>query len=265
MDIFGDSLYSEEFEFKSDQFVYNSGKDGYSDAMENAIKNVIEKSFLTFMNSNELEQILVDDLQAREEDDREVLMMSKSKSYVSNLTEATNSTVTVKTKDSFGSGFFITSDGYLLTNYHVVTDTSDLKVVLNDGSELKAEVIRVSKVHDLAILKVAKEDVLPFKTSNNSQIEIGADVFAIGTPTAEDLSQTVSKGIVSGIRTVDGGGKLIQTDASINSGNSGGPLVNKDGEVIAIVVSKVRGLGIEGVAFGIPVYDILERLHISFE
>lgn len=87
----------------------------------------------------------------------------------------------------------------------------------------------------------------------------------MGTPTAEDLSQTISKGIISGIRKTDGDKKLIQTDASINAGNSGGAIIDKDGLVIGVVSSKLKGFGIEGVAFGIPSYEIFERLKINIK
>src|SRR5690606_32239302 len=108
---------------------------------------------------------------------------------------AINASLTIKNKNGHGSGFVITSDGYIITNYHVVSDSDNLKVILNDESEYDVAVIRASKIHDLALVKIEAKGLVPFRVSSSRDIEIAGDIFAVGTPTAEDLSQTISKGI----------------------------------------------------------------------
>ncbi|MFT5337255.1 MAG: serine protease Do [Sphingobacteriales bacterium] len=177
------------------------------------------------------------------------------------LSRAIKSAVTIKTKKGFGSGFILSEDGYIITNYHVVSDSTDLKIILNSNSEFKAEIVRKSKIYDLALLKIDTTGLTPLSLNLERDVELASDVYAVGTPTAEDLSQTITRGIISGKRIL-GDAHLLQTDASINSGNSGGPLLNKDGEVVGVVSSKVKGFGVEGVAFGIPAFEIIDRLKI---
>ena len=216
------------------------------------------------MKTEKVKDLFYDKSEADKEKSFEEIYIKNPADYVDNLNKAVQSTLTIKTKDKFGSGFVISEDGYIITNYHVVSDTSDLKVVLNDNSEHNAEVIRVSKIYDMALLKIDADGLVPFKINDSEYIEIASEVYAVGTPSAEDLSQTISQGIVSGVRDFNDS-KLIQTDASVNNGNSGGPLVLKDGMVIGIVSAKLKGFGVEGVAFGIPAYEIFDRLKIRYE
>jgi S1-C subfamily serine protease len=180
------------------------------------------------------------------------------------LPKSIKSTVTIKSKDAFGSGFIISNDGYIITNYHVVSEPENLRVRLNNEKEYDADIIRVSKIYDLALIKIEANDLIPFSINNSKEIEVATEIYAVGTPTAEDLSQTISKGIISGIRK-SGDSKLIQTDASVNSGNSGGPIIDKNGVVLGVVSSKLKGFGVEGVAFGIPAYEVLDRLKLNLK
>jgi S1-C subfamily serine protease len=106
---------------------------------------------------------------------------------------------------------------------------------------------------------------VPFQLSQSREIGVAQELYAVGTPSSEQLSQTISKGIVSGKRKTRTFDQLIQTDAKINRGNSGGAMINKEGLVIGVATYKISGLFIEGIAFGIPAYEIFDRLKIKVE
>jgi len=164
-----------------------------------------------------------------------------------------------------GSGFFVSSDGLILTNKHVVSDSdADYTVVMNDGQKYSAEVLAKDPAQDLAIIKIkdaGDKTFTPLTLGDSSGIQLGQTVIAIGN-TLGEFSNTVSVGIVSGLsRTISasdqsGSGSetledIIQTDAAINSGNSGGPLLNLKGEVIGINTAYAEDA--QSVAFSIPI------------
>ncbi len=169
-----------------------------------------------------------------------------------------------------GSGFFITADGYLLTNKHVVQDGEEFLVRTYDGKEYKATLVGTDPYIDVALLKVdTGEPVPPLPLGDSDGARVGEWVMAIGHPVM--LENTVTVGIVSGKgrRLIASGnldvGSYIQTDAAINRGNSGGPLINARGEVIGINTAIIRGgmAQIEGIGFALPitmVKDVLDQL-----
>ncbi|MFZ7114628.1 MAG: S1C family serine protease [Bacteroidota bacterium] len=172
--------------------------------------------------------------------------------------------VTVLTKDGFGSGFIISPDGYIVTNYHVAEgQKNNIQVKLNSSIKLKATVVKSNEDYDLLLLKIDADELKPLYVGNSDAIEIGDPVYAIGTPLETSLGQTITSGIVSGVRDINSM-KYIQTDVSINSGNSGGPLINENGEVIGVTTMKLSGKGIEGIGFCIPSNIVLEKLNIKF-
>jgi len=161
-----------------------------------------------------------------------------------------------------GSGFFITQDGYILTNNHVIEDTNTVQVILQDGTEVPATVVGTDIYADLAVLKADIQATAVAVLGNSDALKPGESVIAIGSPLG-DFKNSVTVGVVSATgRTVDTGRNfyledLIQTDAAINQGNSGGPLVNLAGEVIGINTLVVRGDGFsgdvaQGLGFAIP-------------
>lgn len=264
-DYYGDSIYSQVTESTSGHFVYTEKRSkSSSKGIDDAIKDALEFSMIEFFE-NEIVDSLMHDKSLREKENAfDILTLNEGNyKYVNSLNEAISSTVTIKTKDGHGSGFIVSNDGYIVTNYHVVSDTADLMVVLNDEREFKPEILRISKIHDLALLKINADSLIPFQISTSKDIEIAKDIYAVGTPSGEDLSQSITKGIISGVRNIENGSKLIQTDASINGGNSGGVLIDKNAVVIGVVSSKLKGYSIEGVAFGIPAYELIEKLKIS--
>lgn len=161
-----------------------------------------------------------------------------------------------------GSGFFISQDGYVLTNNHVVEGTKEVSIVLSDGSQQKATIVGTDQYADLAVLKTDGPVPAIAKLGNSDVLNPGETVIAIGSPLG-DFKNTVTVGVVSATgRSIDTGlgyliEGLIQTDAAINEGNSGGPLVNLAGEVIGINALVVRGSGTgtvaEGLGFAIPI------------
>jgi len=167
---------------------------------------------------------------------------------------------------SSGSGFILTEDGYVITNYHVVEDATAIDVVMHDGTEYPAELVGKDASNDLAVLKIEAIGLPAVKLGSSKSLVIGDMVVAIGNPLGE-LASTQTVGYVSGIdREVSTGGSIttismIQTDAAINPGNSGGPLFNMYGEVIGITTAKYSGTtgsgaSIEGIGFAIPIDDV---------
>jgi len=161
-----------------------------------------------------------------------------------------------------GSGFFISNEGYILTNHHVIEDVQAIRVILADGSEQSATLVGSDQFSDLAVLKTDGSVPAIVKLGNSDVLKSGESVIAIGSPLG-DFKNTVTVGVVSATgRSIDTGEgyqveDLIQTDAAINQGNSGGPLVNLAGEVIGINTMIVRssssGTVAEGLGFAIPV------------
>ena len=172
---------------------------------------------------------------------------------------------TAQTNDSLGSGFIIDSDGYVVTNHHVIKDADEIIVRLKDRRELKATVVGSDARSDIALLKVEADNLPVVKIGSSSNLKVGSWVMAIGSPFGFDHS--VSVGVVSALgRTLPSESYVpfIQTDVAINPGNSGGPLFNLDGEVIGInsqIYSRTGGF--MGLSFAIPVdvaKDIVEQL-----
>ena len=154
---------------------------------------------------------------------------------------------------SLGSGFIIDSDGYIVTNNHVIDGASEIKVKLADGREFDAKIVGRDPKTDLALIRIkGVSDLVPITMGSSDELRVGSWVVAIGSPFG--LEQTVTAGIVSAKGRIIGSGpydNFIQTDASINPGNSGGPLVNTKGEVIGINTAIVASG--QGIGFAIPV------------
>ena len=162
-----------------------------------------------------------------------------------------------RVQNSLGSGVILSSDGYLVSNFHVVGGASDIRVVLNDRREYSAEVLLGDQASDLAILRLKDAQDLPFLPLRESDtVEVGELTLAIGNPFG--VGQTVSSGIISGLArsgavTGNERGYFIQTDAPINPGNSGGALIGMDGALIGVNTAIVtRSGGSNGIGFAIP-------------
>lgn len=168
-------------------------------------------------------------------------------------------------KTAFGSAFFISKDGYLLTNHHVVEDASEVTIMLNDRREIDAKVIGSDERTDVALLKVEGQNFPALSTGNIDQLKVGQPVLAIGSPFGFDYS--ASAGIVSAkSRNMLGETSVpfIQTDVALNPGNSGGPLFNYQGQVIGVNSRIFSGTGgYMGLSFSIPIdvaMDVADQL-----
>lgn len=180
------------------------------------------------------------------------------------------STVLIYASDTgsygYGTGFFIGSNGYIATNYHVVQGRTYYSVTLYSGEKLEAEVIGYSEADDLAVLKIPGYGYPVPAIGNSDALRVGDKAIAIGNPSGADAPWSTTQGIVSALNrevTVTGTNTIealtmIQTDAALNPGNSGGPLCNDRGEVIGIVARKMTDY--EGVSFAIPINGAMEIL-----
>lgn len=165
----------------------------------------------------------------------------------------------------FGSGVVYKSNGYIVTNAHVVSDMETIVVVLSNGKSYKARLKALDEQSDVASVKIDKGMLIPVVFGDISQVTVGMPVIAIGTPLSFSLRNSATKGIVSGMnRSVDGEYRFIQSDAAINGGNSGGPLVDLSGRVIGINTVKYIGYGVEGLSFSIPI-DTVKYVLEQFE
>ena len=188
-------------------------------------------------------------------------VMPPSQIYAENV----QAVVAISTADvTVGTGFIVSADGYIVTNCHVIEDATNIKAITNDGIPLVATIVGKDAANDVALLKVPGENLPYVKIGSSDALAVGDMVVAIGTPLGE-LNSTLTVGYVSAKdRVVNTDGTVIsmlQTDAAINSGNSGGPLFNTYGEVIGITTAKysgdsASGATIEGLGFAIPMDDV---------
>ena len=158
----------------------------------------------------------------------------------------------------YGSGVIISSDGYIITNNHVVEDAENIEVKLNDNRVFKAELVGRDPNTDIALLKIKADNLSWLKFGDSDNLKIGDWVLAVGNPF--NLTSTVTAGIISAkgrnlplINSEYSIESYLQTDAALNPGNSGGPLVNMNGEVVGITSVKIAAVGVEGMGYAISI------------
>ncbi len=160
-------------------------------------------------------------------------------------------------EQSSGSGVILSSDGYIVTNNHVVENATRLTVILNTGAEYTAKLVGKDPSTDLAVIKIDAENLVFAQMGSSSSLRVGETAVAIGNPLGQEFAGTTTQGIISGLNrsvTVDNKTmNLIQTDAAINPGNSGGALVNECGALIGINTVKISSETLEGLGFAIPI------------
>jgi len=170
-----------------------------------------------------------------------------------------------------GSGFIVTSDGYIVTNYHVIADAYTqnyaVSVMLYNGDKFDAKIVGVEESSDIAVLKIDATGLSAATLGDSDNLQVGETVYAIGNPLGE-LSFTMTSGMVSAldrdITTQDSTtgqtttNNMFQIDAAVNEGNSGGPVYNEKGEVVGIVTAKYSDTGVEGLGFAIPINDVTD-------
>ena len=158
-----------------------------------------------------------------------------------------------------GSGVIVSDDGYIATNYHVIQGANKVEVTLHNGKTYTARIIGSDPTNDIAVIKIDAKDLSTVTIGDSSTVDVGDLAVAIGNPLGQ-LGGTATTGIISALdRTLDVEGTtltLLQTDAAINGGNSGGGLFNSKGELIGIVESKASAVGVEGLAFALPINNV---------
>lgn len=182
------------------------------------------------------------------------------------MSERIDGSVVIRSGAGHGSGFAITDDGFLLTNHHVVGDAAEVQVVFSNGIEVPGVVVRSDKIRDVALVKVPLRGLSSLPIHLNGTPQPGADIYAIGAPKDENLHSTVSKGIVSALRRIEQAKlKYIQADVTIHGGNSGGPLLDENGNVVGITVAglyMLKDTTSAGLNLFIPIQDALDALNV---
>lgn len=243
-------------------WLLNEQKD---ESVELSGNNKQETTQIQISNRPEIEQVPVENGES----------MTPAQVYTQNVNSTVGITTSVTTNywgyqttsAASGSGFIITNDGYILTNYHVIEGSSSITVNLYDGNSYEADLIGYDSSNDIAVIKVDAENLTPVIIGNSDNLHVGDNVVAIGNPLGE-LTFSLSMGVISAMDrrvTMSTGGtmNLLQTDCTINSGNSGGALFNLYGEVVGITNAKYSNNGnstqaaIEGIGFAIPIDDVM--------
>ncbi|GAA0769680.1 trypsin-like peptidase domain-containing protein [Ideonella azotifigens] len=168
--------------------------------------------------------------------------------------------VTILSDKGSGTGFYV-SDGYVLTNKHVVGQSKYVKIKLDDGKEVVGELVREDGPRDVALLKTESVAV-PSLSLRLADPAVGEDVYAIGTPLSQKLAGTFTRGVLSGVRESEGV-RFYQSDVAVNPGNSGGPLLDAAGNAVGITTFKLNSAS--GLAFFVPLRDAAERLALIFD
>lgn len=166
-----------------------------------------------------------------------------------------------------GSGFVVTEDGYIMTNYHVIEDAYEsnlaVKVMFKDGNSYDATIVGTEEENDIAVLKIDATGLSPINVGDSDSVLVGDEVYAIGNPLGE-LDFTMTSGRISALdRSITTSSNtpainMFQFDAPVNSGNSGGPVYNANGEVIGVVTAKAGEGDVEGISFAIPINDAVD-------
>jgi S1-C subfamily serine protease len=174
--------------------------------------------------------------------------------------------VTVQSSSGSGSGFFILESGIVVTNKHVVGANQSVSIVTSKGETIPSKSIYVHPSRDIALIKLDGNNYPAIQIADPSTVNVGSDVIAIGSPGLGNISlqNTVTKGIISSFRNSETNGLLIQTDAALNHGNSGGPLLNSKGEVIGVNTLGFVDFDKEGLSFSVFCSEILQMLKEQF-
>jgi serine protease Do len=230
--------------------------------------DLVDDVLTQFLNDQEVQQTLSNytaTMVEKEGEKFEYLTIKPIAENVKSISEAVKAVVTIVTNDGHGSGCIVSNDGYIITNSHVIANNdTNITVLFSDSSHYKAKLIAANISDDLALIKIDTTLTYGFDVNENKLIEIGTEVYGIGAYNLDDYTVSISKGIISSFRKVDGK-EFIQTDVTINGGNSGGALINAKGELYGIITAKMVGRGIEGIGFVIPYSKIQESLKIKFE
>ncbi len=236
---------------------------------ESAERECVVRSMNTFLKNADVTTLLKQNYVAPKTDkdtiSKAISITLAATDTINNLQDALQAVVTIKQNHFFFSGCIISPDGYVVTNAHLLSDAtnSDIYVHFSDGDSSIAKFVRINSVYDMVLYKIEKPGHYKcFLPDSSLNIKLGEEVYVIGTAEELNLKQTMTKGIVSGKRKINDR-ILIQTDASINRGSSGGALVNKNGHLMGIINSRLVGDAIQGIGFATPAYYINNALKLN--
>lgn len=230
----------------------------------NVFVNLIEASAYEFIFDEEVQALVTSKEYFDLEDEASFEPISiNSKLGSANPVDWKDGVATIISDEGHGSACVISEDGYLITNFHVVGQKDMVKVKFSNGDVTTGIVVRKQPDCDLALVKVNNTG-LKFLPVAKVPTDFGDAVYVLGTPADTLLANSLFKGVLSGKRNFDGA-TYLQTDAKVNLGNSGGALLNANGELIGVVSSKYVGYGIEGIGFAIPAEEIQNKLKVEFK
>ncbi len=234
----------------------NNVKEGLSEHFTGLIDDYNE---INQQNFNDLSLAITKQAAQQKSFQEEISLLRITKEDFSAVIEkSVKNVVAVMTENSVGSGFFVNQDGYIVTNYHVVQGRENVRILTYDKQPIQAIIIGVDKLRDLALLKI--EDQYDYlKLADSDTLQVGRKVIAIGNPLG--LSFTVTEGIISGLDREGPNGleEYVQTDVSLNPGNSGGPLIDTQGEVVGINNFKIGDA--ESLGFALESNSIRESIN----
>ncbi len=245
-------------------YLYKNHED---DAVYTVVKDAIENSFMDFQKNAVFAKYAKIETGISIKD--ELLTLPRPTGVVKNLEDAGDASVIVKRKDGgHGSGFAITNDGYILTNYHVIAGKlagkpGEVSIVLSTGLELPATIVRFNEKTDLALLKIDRKMEKAFLLTADKKYKRHDDCYTIGAPKSIELGQTLSSGLISNERETKEK-MYLQLSMSVNSGNSGGAVFDRAGNLHGVIVSKLVGQSTEGVCFAIPSHLSGDYLNIVY-
>lgn len=232
-------------------------QDNYQDFIQNYTPLNFTTNIESIFKSSKIQTVLKDNSLKEEFKifERINITSSTNSKWPREIHDALEATVQIRVDNGHGSGCIISSDGFIVTNYHVVIKSKRLKVILNSSQEFEARLIAQDPEHDLAIIKIETEGLATFNFGDIPQW--GEPVWAIGSPLDPANLNSLSNGIMSGMAK-NANSELIVTNVGINGGNSGGALVDSNMNLVGIVVSKIQGFTIEGLGMAIPTKYVQE-------
>jgi hypothetical protein len=262
-------LYDKTFITNSEWMPFDEAglsKEARESAIRLSLKSAMDASLKKFLALDTIQSILSAPVPLPLKEKEQINLEAGSR-FAGSVSEAVKAVITVVTDKGHGSGCVVTPDGYIITNAHVVEDdTVNIKAIISNNLDRKIPLkfLRMNEAVDLALLKLDTTGLVPLKLAGADKIEVGADVYAIGTPADIELGQSVTRGIISGKRKF-GGHQMVQTDVAISPGNSGGALIRADGSLCGIVTSALDGSEINDIGFAIPAPIVEESLKINLK
>jgi S1-C subfamily serine protease len=266
-DVFGQTIKVITLQSKSGQYCTSYYNDNQETVRRKVISDLLENSFYQLINDPGAASILEKSPAVENES---TLTINVPTAIVDSTIDLKYACVTIKTKEKTGSGFVINNEGYILTNYHLIATKNpdpqnEILVITYNGESIKATIIRSSPANDLVLLKVEKQFSKSFQFPESKNYQFGDAVYAFGTSGIKPLSQSLSKGTLASDRKVYAS-QLIQANININKEYDGAPVIAIDGKTLTgMIIGKLSGENVEGIAFGIPAYKIKEYLKLGYK